>query len=242
MTERTGLRKNRPVHFVLVHSPSVGPSTWEPVRTVLRERANVVDLPNLLDIAVLEPPSGPLIAKRIADSVNAEPEETIALVTHSNAGFFAPAIGQALSTSSVLYVFVDASVPPSRGAVAIVPSEFLSELQVKAVNGILPRWTDWWDENDVAPMFPNIQVRDTLTREQPQLPLSYYEQTVEVPDEWDTRPCGYLWFGPPYDEIATEALQRGWQVRHIPGLHLHMVVDPVGVADALEDVVAAMCR
>ncbi|HTE85438.1 MAG TPA: alpha/beta hydrolase [Dehalococcoidia bacterium] len=229
------------MHFVLVHSLSVGPSTWDPVCAILRERGHVVDLPSLIEVAVLEPPSGPLIARRVAKNVDAGSDEMIAIVTHSNAGFFAPAIGQALSSARVSYVFVDASVPPSRGSTVIVPAEFLSELQAKAEDGTLPRWTEWWDEAEVAPMFPpNAELRDTIIREQPNLPLSYYEQTVEIPAGWDVSSCGYIYFGPPYDQVAEELAQRGWPVRHIPGLHLHMIVDPVAVADALEDVVAAL--
>lgn len=209
--------------------------------TVLREREHLVDLPSFVDVAVLEPPSGPLLAKRVAESVRFAEDETIALVTHSNAGLFAPILRQALPKSNVLYVFVDASVPPSRGPTVIVPPEFLSELRAKALNGILPRWTEWWDEADVAPMLPNAQLRASFTREQPCLPLSYYEQTVEVSDGWDADPCGYILFGPPYDDVAAEVSQRGWPVRRVPGLHLHMLVDPVAVADALEDVVATLC-
>lgn len=238
---RTPSEDNRLLHFVLVHSLAVGPSTWDPVCAVLRERGHVVDLPDLVEVAVLEPPSGPLIARRVSESVEARPGEMIAIVTHSNAGVFAPTIGQALSRARVSYVFVDASVPPSRGSTVMVPAEFLSKLQAKAKNGTLPRWTEWWDEAEVAPMFPpNAELRDAITREQPNLPLSYYEQTVEVPAGWDVSSCGYIYFGPPYDQVADELAQRGWPVRHIPGRHLHMVVDPVAVADALVKVVTAL--
>jgi len=35
--------------------------------------------------------------------------------------------------------------------------------------------------------------------------------------------------------MADEARARGWPVTHLPGEHLHQVVDPVGVAEALID-------
>ena len=50
---------------------------------------------------------------------------------------------------------------------------------------------------------------------------------------WDDRPCGYVQFSPPYDENATQARERGWRVEHFPGGHLHMLFDPVGVAQTL---------
>lgn len=99
-----------------------------------------------------------------------------------------------------------------------------------AVNGRLPRWTDWWDEADVAPMFSDPMVRQTVVEEQPTLPLSYYEQHIPVPGGWDDHPCSYLLFGPPYDDLAAEAHERGWRVAHLPGAHLHQIIDPAGTA------------
>jgi hypothetical protein len=93
-----------------------------------------------------------------------------------------------------------------------------------------------WDEADVVPMFPDPvtrQARQTIIDEQPTLPLSYYEQRIPVPDGWDDYPCAYLLFGPPYDELAAEARERGWRVAHLPGAHLHQVVDPAGTAGQL---------
>ena len=228
------------MHFVLIHSLALGPSTWQPVGALLRQRGHVVDVPNLIELAVLEPASAPRIARQVTEDVHAVPGEAIAIVTHSNAGLFAPAIGRALSNARISYVFVDASVPPSSGSAAIGAAEFLSELRAKAENGRLPPWTEWWEESDVAPMFPpDPELRDAITREQPRLPLSRYEQTVDVPAGWDQSPCGYIYFGPPYDRPADELRQRGWPIRHVPGLHLHIVVDPAAVTDALEEVVTA---
>jgi hypothetical protein len=62
--------------------------------------------------------------------------------------------------------------------------------------------------------------------EQPALPVSYYEQHIPVPADWDDHPCSYGLFGPPYDGLADEARQRGWRVGHLPGAHPHQIVDP----------------
>jgi len=228
------------VHFVLIHSLAVGPSTWQPVCDLLRRRGHAVDLPDLTGVAVGELPSGPRIARRVADEVDAVTDENIAIVTHSNAGLFAPAIGEALSKASISYLFVDASVPPPSGSTTIA-GEFISDLRTKADGDRLPRWTDWWDEAEIAPILPvSVELRETITREQPRLPLSWYEQAVDVPAGWDRLPCAYVYFGPPYDEIVDELVQRGWPVRHVPGKHLHMAVDPVAVADAIEEAVGAL--
>src|SRR5437773_1478138 len=228
------------MHFVAVHSLAVGPTTWEPVRAVLLERGHAVDLPDLTGVAVGTVPTAPRVARRVAEAVDAEPGERIVILAHSNAGLFTPAIGEALGQERCSYVFVDASVPPSSGSTRVVPEEFLSELRAKAKRGVLPPWTEWWNESDLAPLFPSAAgLREAVTREQPLIRISWYEQPVEVPAGWDRSPCGYIYFGPPYDEVADELAERAWPVRHIPGLHLHMLVDPVAVADAIEEIVAA---
>ncbi|TME35556.1 MAG: alpha/beta hydrolase [Chloroflexi bacterium] len=229
------------MRFVAIHSLAVGPTTWEPVRAVLLERGHKVDLPNLTATAVSPLPTALRVARRVAEAVDAKPGERIVILAHSNAGLFAPAIGDALGHSRISYVFVDASVPPPSGTTGVVPEEFLSGLRAKAEHGLLPPWTEWWDPSDVAALFPPVAgLREAITREQPRLPLSWCEQTVEVPAGWDRSPCGYIYFGPPYDGIADELVDRGWPVRHVPGLHLHMVVDPVAVADTIEEVVFAL--
>ncbi|MEV6206930.1 hypothetical protein [Kitasatospora sp. NPDC051914] len=92
---------------------------------------------------------------------------------------------------------------------------------------------------DVAPMFPDPQLRRTVTEEQPALPLSYYEQRIPVPAGWDDHPCSYLLFGPPYEDVAAEARDRGWRVAHLPGAHLHQIVDPAGTARLVVGLAAA---
>jgi hypothetical protein len=99
-------------------------------------------------------------------------------------------------------LFVDAALPAPADATPVVPAELLDILRSKVIDGRLPPRTDWWDEADVAPLFPDPQTRAAVTAEQPRLPLAYYEQTVRVPAGWDTHPSGYLLFGPPYEEVA----------------------------------------
>jgi transposase-like protein len=75
-----------------------------------------------------------------------------------------------------------AAGPDRTGPTAVASPELLEFLRPMAVHGRLPRWTDWWDEADVAPMFADPMVRQTIIEEQPTLPLSYYEQHIPVPD------------------------------------------------------------
>jgi hypothetical protein len=105
-----------------------------------------------------------------------------------------------------------------------------------ANEGRLPPWTTWWGVDELARLLPDPRTRSRIAIEQPRLPLSYYERQIPVPDGWDKRPCGYLLFGPPYDSVARQAHERGWDVAQVPGQHLHQLVDP----DAVTSHVVAM--
>ncbi|MER6980324.1 alpha/beta hydrolase [Streptomyces carpinensis] len=217
--------------FVLVHSPSVGPSTWQPVAEHLTSAGHRVRVPSLLHIGAGAPPYWPRIVDAVRDDLRQVPAGSpLTLVAHSNAGLFLPVIRAGLDHPVTGSVFVDAALPSRTGPTPVVTPELLEFLRLMAANGRLPRWTDWWDEEDVAPMFCDPVVRHTVIEEQPRLPLSYYEQHIPVPDGWDDHPCSYVLFGPPYDDPAAEARARGWRVAHLPGAHLHQIIDPAGTA------------
>ncbi len=220
--------------FVLVHSPSVGPRTWQPVAEVLRGVGWDAIVPSLRHIAEGAPPFWPHVADAVAQAVVGLDEgRPVILALHSNAGIFAPVITTGLGRAVAGCMFVDASLPARSGETPVAPPELLPFLRSKSSDGVLPPWTYWWDESDVAPMFPDEATRQAVTAEQPRLPLAYYEERVPVPPGSDDRPCAYVLFGPPYDETAAAARARGWPVEHLPGKHLHMIVDPVGVARLL---------
>ncbi|MEU3338262.1 alpha/beta hydrolase [Streptomyces sp. NPDC002144] len=220
-----------PSIFVLVHSPSVGPSTWRPVADHLTAAGHEVRVPSLLHVGAGGPPFWPRVAAAVRDDLRQVPTDSpVTLVAHSNAGLFLPMIRAGLERPVAASVFVDAALPARSGATPVASPELLGFLRPMAVGGRLPRWTDWWEEADVAPMLPDPEVRRAVVQEQPTLPLSYYEQRIPVPAGWDDHPCSYLLFGPPYDDLAAEARGRGWRVVHLPGAHLHQLVDPAGTA------------
>lgn len=229
--------------FVLVHSPSVGPSTWQPVAEHLTAAGHQVQVPSLLHVGAGGPPFWPRVVGAVRDSLRQVPAGSpVTLVAHSNAGLFLPAIRSGLDRTVTGSVFVDAALPARSGPTPVASPELLEFLRPMAVNGQLPRWTDWWDGADIAPMFPfsDPTTRRTVVEEQPALPLSYYEQDVPVPDGWDDHPCSYLLSGPPYDDVAAEARERGWLTAHLPGQHLHQIVDPAGTARHLVGLATAV--
>lgn len=229
--------------FVLVHSPSVGPSTWRPVADRLTAAGYQVRVPSLLDVAAGSPPFWPAVVAAVRDDLAAVPADSpVTLVAHSNAGLFVPTIRCGLDHPVAASVFVDAALPARAGATPAAPPELLGFLRPMAVGGRLPRWTDWWDEADVAPLFPDPATRRAVVEDQPTLPLSYYEQHIPVPGGWDDHPCSYLLFSPSYDDLAAEACLRGWRVAHLPGEHLHQTVDPAGTVRHLLEMTGSRHR
>ncbi|MEJ3742824.1 alpha/beta hydrolase [Actinomycetes bacterium KLBMP 9797] len=217
--------------FVLVHSLLLGPLTWGPVAARLTASGAAAVVPSLVHVTDADdPPFWPRVAAAVNDAVSYLPQgQPVVLVAHSNAGLTVPVVVRAARRPVAGCLFVDASLPSRAGPTPAASPERLTYLRTMVTDGRLPQWTTWWDEDDVAPLFPDPQTRSTVSAEQPRLPLSYYEQQIPVPAGWDHRPCGYLLFGPPYDRMAQQARERGWDVNELPGGHLHQLVDPEAV-------------
>jgi hypothetical protein len=219
--------------FVLVHSPSVGPSTWVPVADRLRALGRDAVVPSLRAVGEGDPPFWPRVVEAVAEATR-DSDQPVLLVAHSNAGLFVPVLVTAADQPVHGCLFVDAGLPAREESTPVASAEMLDFLRGKvADDGRLPRWTDWWDEQDVAELFPDAATQAAVIADQPRLPLTYYEQRVPVPAGWDKTPCGYLLFGPPYDAVAAQARDRGWLVEELPGGHLHQVVDPDATAGRL---------
>lgn len=216
--------------FVLVHSPSVGPSTWRPVADRLAAAGFPARVPSLTRAVYGGAPFWPRVVEAVRAEVADVPVDgPVVLVAHSNAGPLVPVIRVGLPSRVVASVFVDAALPARRGSTPVAPADLVDTLRAMAPEGPLPRWTDWWDEAEVAGLFPDPETRRVVTAEQPTLPLSYFEQTVPVPTGWDDHRRTYLRFSPAYEPEAAEAAARGWPVAYLPGGHLHQLVDPEAV-------------
>jgi hypothetical protein len=106
--------------------------------------------------------------------------------------------------------------------------------------GMLPPWTRWWGEADIAALFPDAQVRADVESEQPRVALAYFDSRVEVPSDWTGIPAAYVAFGDTYADEITRAQRSGWPVTTLAGLHLHMLAEPVSVATAIADMLTAL--
>jgi hypothetical protein len=219
----------------LLPSPLLGPSCWRPVADVLSDRGSPVAC-------------GPRPSRAPRDAADAlgaylaaiPSDRDVVLIPHSNAGLFVPSLAERRRVAG--YVFVDAGLPADAGPSApMIPPEFYEMLAGKADGaGLLPPWTQWWDGEDLSGLFPDARTRQIVEREQHRLALSYFEESVPVPADWPARPGGYLAFGDTYAAERSAAAARGWPVTTLPGEHLHMLVDPDGVATAITDLIAKL--
>lgn len=218
--------------FVLVHSPLVGPTTWSPVADALTASGHAVTVPSLLGMPAGPPPRWRHGVETVVRQVW-QADEPLVLVGHSGAGLLLPAIGHTLGDRIAAYLFVDAALPPPSGEVAAVPRALLDHLKTRAIDGRLPPWSEWWGDGAMAALVPEPAIRERLAAEMPRLPLSYFEEVIAVPNGWEQTASGYLQFSAVYDAEANEAQARGFLIEKMPGGHLQMVVDPVGVAERI---------
>jgi hypothetical protein len=188
-------------------------------------------------IGEAKPPYWRHCVERVADAIP-DNAEAVALVAHSGAGPLMPPLGERLARRVSTYVFVDASIPELAGATPTVPPAFMDSLRALARDGRVPRWSQWWGEEAMAALVPDEALRAQLESEMPAFPLAYFEEEVPVPESWPDAPCCYLQFSPAYEPAAVEARARGWPVERLSGGHLHALVDPGRVAEAIARLVA----
>ncbi len=166
--------------LALLPSPLLGPSIWQAVARVLADRGWGTLV--CAGSAHVRTGQGALAAFLAMLPT----EQHLVLVAHSSAGAYVPELAR--QRRVVATVFVDAVLPPAHGRVPLAPPALLDVLRTKADDdGLLPVWTRWWDDADVAPLFPDAQTRARVEREQQQLPLSYFEDTLPIPQGWDQR-------------------------------------------------------
>ncbi|HEU0193724.1 MAG TPA: alpha/beta fold hydrolase [Gaiellales bacterium] len=221
--------------FVLVHSPFLGPASWQPVAEELGRCGHRAVIPPLVreDEDGLTSPRH--CAAAVADAIR-DVDGPLVLVGHSGGGLLLPAIAQASSAPVSHLIFVDSGLPVESGDTRAAPSEFLDFLRGLSVDGILPPWSDWWGTDVMADLVPDERMRTRLVDEMPLVPISYIERSVPSPFGWDRVECGYLLLSEAYISEADEAVRRGWPIGGIScAQHLDIVVRPEIVADALLD-------
>jgi hypothetical protein len=214
--------------LVLMASALIGPTAWARVEHELSSRGwDVMTAPSADEA---DPATATEAALAYATAIPAD--RPVILIPHSNAGNFVPTLIEIRNVERV--VFVDATIPMASGTQPLAPAEFLTALEPLADDdGILPPWTEWFDEPDVAALFPDAATRSHIEAAQAQLPLDFLRGELRIEAGWDRTPSSYLAFGGTYADDVARARALSWPVIELDGRHLHMVVDPAGVADAI---------
>lgn len=219
--------------FCLIHSPLVGPTTWQPVATALTAAGGRALLPVLDDARTPGDSYAASHVASMADFVRRHcSEEALVLVGHSGAGPLLPAIGAALETPPAAYLFVDAGLPrPGASRLALIreespawAEEFAAFL---AAGGRFPAW----DEEMLRALIPDPVLRRQTVAELRPRGLDFFSEEIACPPVWS--PSAYLQFSDSYAVPAQRAQAAGWPFRRMDAGHFHMLVEPVPVADAL---------
>ena len=224
--------------LVLVHSPLVGPGTWEPVAADLAGRGFQVSVPDLTGTVAAGPPFAPRQAEVIAHSAPGQPT---VLIGHSGAG---PLLAAASAVHRQVrgYLFVDAGLPtPGRAWMDTVPPELAGQLREMADGqGWLPPWPHWWGDEAVAELIPDPAARQRFAVGCPRLPMAMFEEVHPPAPRWPDAPAAYLLLSEAYQDQAATARESGWPVTELASHHLAPVTDPGLVAGSLRDLLSRL--
>lgn len=225
--------------MILIHAPGLGPASWRPVATELTRAGHQVIVPSLTGFADGAPPYAPRLIRLAAAQVPAGPRDDVVVVVHSGAGVFAAHLAAAVTAAELTVVFADASLPRQAAPALVLDPGFLPFVRELASDGIVPPWHQWWPEDELAPLFPDGATRREVTAQSRPVPLAFFEETLPpLPGGWPPCRAAYLAFSESYRQAAEAAARAGWPVRELPGGHLHMLVDPGGVAAAITSLAA----
>jgi pimeloyl-ACP methyl ester carboxylesterase len=214
--------------LVLVHSPLVGPATWQEVAARLEadgERVAVPDLTPALHGASYTADQAAAVRRSIR-------RDRVILIGHSGAGPLLPAFGVGADVAG--YLFVDAGLPtPGQSWMETAPPGLVDRLKGMAKDGWLPPWSQWWGPDGLADLLPEPELRQRFTEDCPPLPLAMFTERRPVVAGWPNAPCAYLRLGDSYQAEFEQARQLGWATAELPSHHLAMLTDPGAVADGI---------
>ena len=224
--------------LLLIHSPLVGPFTWELVAREIEQRGGCAVVPALPDTRGTSVPTwqAGVLAARTA-LLGTSPGEPVVVVGHSGAGPVLHAFGAAVAGGRpAAYLFTDAGIP-SDGTTRLEQlrreaPQFARQLEERfAAGSRFPEWTD----ADLRAVLPDASMRDRMLAEMRPQDAEFWDEALPPLAAWPDAPCGYLQFTASYEPAAQEARRAGWAYRRLDGGHFQMLVDPPAVAAALLD-------
>ncbi|HET9906234.1 MAG TPA: hypothetical protein VFQ23_06325 [Anaerolineales bacterium] len=223
------------VAYALIHSPLVGPFTWQSVHQLMSSRGLTAIIPNLRDDFASTLPYWQQHADSVAHELSRIPKTvSIALIAHSGAGPLLPAIRQRLSHSICAYIFVDAGIPrDALSRLDLMRLENPQRVEEFHKSLLLGEKYPRWNEVDLQSIIPERETRQTLVADLRPRSLSYFSEPIPVYDGWPDAPCLYIKFSEAYNSYAEHAKQADWDVYELKAGHFHMLVEPLEVTDLL---------
>lgn len=222
------------IRLVLVHSPLVGPSTWDLVVPLLTEHGYEVRVPDLTGTLKAGEPYCSRQIGLITGSALAGSGTPVVLIGHSGAG---PLLAAAARRVRQLagFVFVDAGLPiPGRTQLSTMPPDLAEQLvQLADQDGWLPPWPQWWGADGLAELIGDPDLRGQFEAQCPKLPLAMFEEIQ--PDGDVEAPAAYLRLSEAYDGQAARARELLWPLTELDSHHLAAVTEPGRVTAALVD-------
>ncbi len=227
------------IAYVMIHSPLVGPLTWQLVRREMQQRGLTVIVPELIDHPDSTRPFWQQHAGSIAGSLTLIPQNRdIVWVAHSGAGPLLPILSTMMEHSIVAYVFVDAGIPRD-GLSRLDLMRLQDQAWADQFHQVLLRGERYptWDEDELREVIPDDTLRRKMVAEIRPRSLEFFTEPIPVFTGWPDAPCAYIKFSTSYDWDFNQAKQAGWRVRQVDAGHFHMLVDPSAVTDMLVEAV-----
>ena len=224
--------------LLLVHSPLVGVATWDLVAADLAGHGWDVAVPDLTGTIAAGPPYRLRQAGVIARSASGRPA---VLIGHSGAGSLLAAAGAIIGQIRG-YIFADAGLPaPGQSWLETMPPELAAQLREMADDqGWLPPWPRWWDEETLAGMLPDPDVRRRFADGCPRLPLAMFDEAEPPAPQWPDAPAAYLLLSETYEDQAARARELGWPVAERISHHLAPLATPGPVAESLRELLSQL--
>lgn len=234
-----------PLTFVLVHSPIVGPDTWQPTAELLRRRGHAAVVPELVDDG--SPPFWEQHVAAVVAEVEAatQPDYALVIAAHSGAGQLLAHIAVSCNGTGrdvAALLLVDAGLPPEDTSrfdqLRQEAPAFAAELEALFDAGeAFPDWSD----AQLSALVPDAARRRALVGGIRQQPRSYWEEVIPAVPGWAQAPCAALLLSDGYETTAAAARARGWPLRRLDvDNHFAMLADPDAVADELVELVVAL--
>jgi hypothetical protein len=224
--------------LLLIHSPLVGPGTWDLVAAELAGRGWEVRVPDLTGTVTAGPPYCVRQAEVIARAAAGQPA---ILIGHSGAG---PLLAAAAALSGQVrgYLFVDAGLPmPGRTWMETVPAELAAQVRAMAdEQDWLPPWPQWWSDEAMSELIPDPAARWRFAAGCPRLPLAMFEEVHPPAAQWPDAPGAYLQLSEAYQDEALRARDLGWPVVERMSHHLAPLTHSAQVAASLHELLGQL--